>query len=114
MRLPLPPVRPAAGHLDAGYHDVVGVQEAVLLEADVHEGRLEPGKDVVDLPLVDVAHDRARSAALYVELADPPLAGPSVSPSVLSGGRSLRFQDGDTGFATVGRDEYLLSQKFLS
>jgi len=33
------------------------VQEAVLLEADVHEGRLEAGQDVVDLALVDVSDD---------------------------------------------------------
>ena len=63
----------AAGDLDAREHDVVGVQEAVLLEPDVDERRLEPGQDVVDLALVDVSDDRARSAALYVELRDAPV-----------------------------------------
>ena len=109
----------AAGHLDAGDDDVVGVQEAVLLQADVHERGLEAGQDVVDLALVDVADDRARAAALDVELADPPVGLVpgglrSAVLAVLSGGRALRFEDGDSGFATVGRDEYLLSQRFLS
>ncbi len=58
----------ALGRLDAGQHDLIDVQEPVLLEADVHERRLQPGQHVVDLALVDVAHDRAPSAALYVEL----------------------------------------------
>ncbi len=61
---------PAPGRLDAGQHDLVDVQEAVLLEADVDERRLEPGQHVVDLALVDVADDRARAAALEVELSD--------------------------------------------
>ncbi len=116
---------PAAGHLDAGDDHVVGVQEAVLLQADVHERGLEAGKDVVDLALVDVADDRARSAPLDVQLAYAPVGSLPLScrpccravlavVAGLSGGRALRLEDGDTGFATVGRDEYLLSQKFLS
>ena len=60
-----------AGGLDAGEHDLVDVQEAVLLEADVDEGGLQAGQDVVDLALVDVSDDRALTAALYVELSDP-------------------------------------------
>ena len=60
----------ALGRLDARQHDLVDVQEAVLLEADVHERGLEAGQDVVDLALVDVADDRAPAAALYVELSD--------------------------------------------
>ncbi len=56
--------------LDPRQHDLVDVQEAVLVEADVDEGRLEPGQDVVDLALVDVADDRARAAALEVDLGD--------------------------------------------
>ena len=95
----------AAGHLDAGHDDVVGVQEAVLLEADVHERGLEAGQDVVDLALVDVADDRARAAALDVDLGDA-----AVSLLVLV----LCFEDRDSGFATVHRDEQLLFQKFLS
>ena len=65
---PLP--RPRLRRLDARQHDLVDVQEAVLLEADVDERRLEPGQDVVDLALVDVADDRAAAAALDVELSD--------------------------------------------
>ena len=56
--------------LDPRQHDLVDVQEAVLLEADVDERGLEPGQDVVDLALVDVADDRARAAALEVDLGD--------------------------------------------
>ena len=61
---------PALGRLHAGQHDLVDVQEAVLLEADVDERRLEAGQHVVDLALVDVADDRAAAAALDVELSD--------------------------------------------
>ena len=46
------------------------MQEAVALEADVDEGGLHAGQDVVDLALVDVADDRAPAAALDVELGD--------------------------------------------
>ena len=69
MRGPLLP-RPRFDLLDARQHDLVDVQEAVLVEADVDERRLEAGQDVVDLALVDVADDRARAAALEVELGD--------------------------------------------
>ena len=61
---------PAARDLDSRERDVVGVQEAVFVKPDVDERRLEPGQDVVDLALVDVSDDRARSAALDVELSD--------------------------------------------
>src|SRR5262249_3599685 len=44
---------PAARDLHARHHDVVRVEKAVLVEADVHEGGLEAGQDVVDLALVD-------------------------------------------------------------
>ena len=70
----LAPVAAAAAaaprRLDARQHDLVDVQEAVLLEADVDERRLEPGEHVVDAALVDVADDRAGAAALEVELGD--------------------------------------------
>ena len=60
---------PAARNLlAAGQDDLVDVKEAVALEADVDERGLHSGEDVVDDPLVDVADDRARSAALNVEL----------------------------------------------
>ena len=67
-----PPLLAAAAlHLlDAREHDLVDVQEAVLLEADVDERRLEAGQDVVDPALVDVADDRAAAAALEVDLGD--------------------------------------------
>jgi hypothetical protein len=99
------------------------VEEAVLVEADVHEGRLEPGQDVVDLALVDVADDRAASLALDVQLSDSPVgraarlllaaASAPASSATLTGGASLRLEDGHSGFATVDRDEHLLSQKFF-
>src|SRR6202000_744289 len=50
--------------------DLVDVEEAVALEADVDEGGLHAGKDVVDLSLVDVADDRTAAATLHVELGD--------------------------------------------
>src|SRR5262249_4481664 len=59
--------------LAARHDDLVDVEEAVSLQADVDERRLHPGQDVVDLPLVDVADDRATAAALDVELGDLPL-----------------------------------------
>src|ERR1035437_9054106 len=61
-RLPPPP------RLHAWQHDLIDVEKAVLLQPDVDERRLEPGEDVVDLSLVDVAHDRAGSATLQVQL----------------------------------------------
>src|SRR5439155_6464593 len=62
---------PAPGRLDAGLHDLIDVQKAVLLQADVDERRLQAGQHVVDLALVDVSDDRAPAAALYVQLSDP-------------------------------------------
>ena len=70
-----PPPRPRAADLHAGEHDLIDVQEAVLLQADVDERGLQAGQDVVDLALVDVADDRAPAAALDVELSYP-IAGP--------------------------------------
>src|SRR3954451_21447540 len=66
---------PAPGRLDAGQDDLVDVQESVLVEADVDEGGLETGQDVVDLALVDVAHDGAVATALEIELRDPVAGG---------------------------------------
>ena len=60
----------APRRLDARQHDLVDVQEAVLVEADVDERGLQAGQDVVDLALVDVADDGAVAAALEVELGD--------------------------------------------
>jgi len=45
-------------------------RKAVLVEADVDEGGLEAGQDIVDLALVDVADDRAVAAPLEVQLGD--------------------------------------------
>src|SRR5918995_236135 len=56
--------------LDARDDDLVDVQEAVLVEADVDEGGLGAGQDVVDDALVDVADDRAATSALEVDLGD--------------------------------------------
>ena len=65
---------PAPGRLHARQHDLIDVQEAVLLQADVDEGGLQAGQDVVDPALVDVADDRPVAAALEVQLGDPVLA----------------------------------------
>ena len=116
MRLPLPRASAAAApprDLDPGEHDVVRVEEAVLVEADVHERGLEAGQDVVDLALVDVSDDRAVALALYVELGNAPVVGLLLLLllPLTSGGAALRFQDRDSGFAPVHRDEQLLSQE---
>ena len=74
------PVAAAAlGLLDAGEHDLVDVQEAVLVEPDVDEGGLEAGQDVVDAALVDVADDRAAATALEVDLGDAVAVGDLVA-----------------------------------
>ena len=51
-------------------HDLVDVQEAVLLEPDLDERRLHPREDVVDDAEVDVAGDRAALRPLEVHLGD--------------------------------------------
>ncbi len=103
---------PAARDLDSREDHVVRVEEAVLVEADVHERGLEAGQDVVDLALVDVSDDRAVALALDVELGNAPIVlALTLLLSLTSGGGALRFQDGDSGFASVHRDEQLLSQE---
>src|SRR5947209_6085710 len=59
-----------AGHVDTGEHDLIDVQEAVLVEPYVDERGFEAGKDVVDPALVDVANDRAVTATLEIQLGD--------------------------------------------
>ena len=109
----------AARRLDARQHDLVDVQEAVLLQADVDERRLEPGEHVVDAPLVDVADDRARAAALEVELGDPVaggrvggLAAPAVVPRAGLRAATVpgRLEQRDPGLAAVDADQHLLLQ----
>ena len=56
--------------LQLGDDDLVHVQEAVAVEADVDEGRLHSGEDVVDDTLVDVSGDRAVRGAFEVDLDD--------------------------------------------
>ena len=77
--------------LAVGKDDLVDVQEAVALEADVDEGGLHAGKDVVDLALVDVADDRTPAAALDVELRHVAFAA-----------FGLRLEDGDACLAAIG------------
>ena len=113
----------ALRRLDAGQHDLVDVQEAVLLEADVDERGLQAGQDVVDLALVDVADDRARAAALEVELSDAVARARAARCSAAAawssaaarqrtrrGGRSGRLQQRDARLRAVDADEYLLFQ----
>src|SRR5260221_142950 len=82
------------GLLAARQDDLVDVQEAVALEADVDERGLHSGKDVVDLPLVDVADDGSPAAALDVELRDVAFAA-----------FRLRLEDGHAGLSTLGGDQ---------
>ena len=56
--------------LELGHDDLVDVQEAVLLEADLDERRLHPGQDVVDGAEVDVPGDRPPLGPLEVDLGD--------------------------------------------
>ena len=113
---------PAARDLDARQHDLVDVQEAVLLEADVDEGGLESGEDVVDLALVDVADDRARAAALDVELGDalalPPGSRGAAPAAAACGSRGRRVAGGleqrDARLRAVDADQYLLFQVVFS
>src|SRR5207247_4162694 len=80
----------ATAALELGRHDLVDVQEAVLLEADLDERGLHAGEDVVDCALVDVAGDRAALRALEVDL----------------GGTAV-LDHGDSLLADVDRDEEL-------
>ena len=56
--------------LELGHDDLVDVEEAVLLEADLDERGLHAREDVVDRPEVDVAGDRAALRPLEVDLGD--------------------------------------------
>ena len=112
----------AAADVDARDDDLVDVQEAVLVEADVDERRLEAGQHVVDLALVDVADDRARAAPLEVQLGDP-VAGRRVLPSPRRRGLLLfrgarcpgRLQQRDAGLTAIDADQQLLlhERRFL-
>ena len=51
-----------------GEEHVPGVQKGVLLEADVHEGRLHARQHVLDLAELDVPHQSFRPRLLHVEL----------------------------------------------
>src|SRR4029079_9758619 len=79
----------APGRLHARQDDLVDVQESVLVEADVDEGGLEPGEDVVDPPLVDVADDRAAAAALEVDLGDAVAGGNLTALRAAAAARAL-------------------------
>jgi len=109
----LPPSlpRPAAGRLDAGQHDLVDVQEAVLVEADVDEGGLEAGQDIVDLALVDVADDRAVAAPLEVQLGDAVAGGgvlPAPAPGLGAPGVPVDSSSATRVSPRIHADEYLL------
>ena len=81
--------------------DLVDVEEAVLLEADLDERRLHPGQHVVDDAEVDVAGDRAAFRALEVDLGDP---------AVLEDGDALLADvDGDEQLALRGRERRALA-----
>jgi hypothetical protein len=106
---------------DSWQHDLVDVEEAVLLEADVDERGLQAREHVVDAAFVDVANDRARAAPLEIQLGDLVTrarfnrltSASGASRCRLSrGDRSGRFQQRDAGFAAVDADQYLLLQFF--
>ena len=60
----------ALAALELGADDLVDVEEAVLLEADLDERGLHPRQHVVDDAEVDVAGDRAALRPLEVDLGD--------------------------------------------
>src|SRR5262249_7614233 len=76
--------------LELGADDLVDVEEAVLLEADLDERRLHAGQDVVDAAEVDVAGDRAALGPLEIDLGDLPV-----------------LEDGDVALADVDGDDQL-------
>ena len=80
----------AAAALELGADDLVDVEEAVLLEADLDERGLHARQDVVDGAEVDVAGDRAVLGPLEVDLGD-----------------EVVLEDGDALLARVDRDEQL-------
>ena len=80
----------AVAALDLGADDLVDVEEAVLLEADLDERGLHSGQDVVDLAEVDVAGDRAALGPLEVDLGD-----------------LVVLEHGDALLADVDRDDQL-------
>ena len=77
--------------------DVGDVEEGVLLEADVDEGRLHPRQDPRHAPLVDVADDAALLPAFDLHLGDAAV-----------------LEDGHPGLAIVGGDEELFLHDCLS
>jgi hypothetical protein len=102
---------PLGDGLASGQHDLVDVQEAVSLQADVDEGSLHAGQDVVDLALVDIADDRAAAAALDVELRHLPLVAWGRLPALLRG-RRLGLERRDPGLPPVDADEDVLLHEF--
>ncbi len=56
--------------LELGNHDLVDVEEPVLLEPDLDERRFHSGKDVVDGSEVDVPRDRTALRPLEIDLCD--------------------------------------------
>ena len=72
-----------------GRDDLVDVEEGVLLQADVDEGRLHPGQHVGDLAQVDVADDAALGS-FDVEFDEFPV-----------------LEQGDPGLVAIVRDEHL-------
>ena len=80
-----------------GEEHVPGVEEGVLLQADVHEGRLHARQHVLDLAQVDVAHQALGAVLLHVEL---------------HGGAVLHHRHADGEF--VGVYQYFFIHVFLS
>src|SRR3954471_14294724 len=131
--LPLEATRPRRGTSDAGmadfaagHDDLVDVQEAVLVEADVHEGGFQARQDVVDAALVDVADDGAAAAPLEVELGGaervaPVAVGrgrgprrPRARAAALGGRLARRLHQRDPGLPAIHADEHLLAHVWWS
>ena len=106
---------PATRDLHPGQHDLVDVQEGVLLEADVDEGRLEAVDDVVDPRLVDVPDDGAAAPALDVHLGDAVTlrgVGARRRPGARPAGASGLFEQSEPGLPRVDAYEYLFLHDF--
>ena len=104
----------APRRLDARQHDLVDVEEAVLVEADVDERGLQPGQDVVDLALVDVPDDGAVAPSLEVQLGDAEAGGRVLLAAAgrrdLVGVRlSCRLQQRHAGLPAIDAHKHLLT-----
>ena len=117
-RASLPEPRPRRGASTPGSTISSTCRKPFLSRPMSTNAASRPGEDVVDASLVDVADDRARAAALQIELRDAVArpagwrsygAGAMPSPAPRGDG-AARFQQRDPGLSAVDADQHLLLQ----